>query len=148
MVSFRGASSTVCCAAPPLDAFGFAKRRCAPNPRMNASARPAEGAKNQKPKQDQKPDQKPLTLALSRWERGLIEVFGRGTPTCDIALNSDLKSTPIVPLPLGRRLGGRRSDEGQIHRKSKAEYPCSSPLNRPSVSSPALDPDPRATSEG
>jgi hypothetical protein len=26
-------------------------------------------------------NQKPLTLALSRRERGLIEVFGRATPT-------------------------------------------------------------------
>jgi hypothetical protein len=43
---------------------------------MNTYARPAEGAKNQKPKQDQKPDQEPLTLALSQRERGLNVVFG------------------------------------------------------------------------
>jgi hypothetical protein len=43
---------------------------------MNTYARPAEGAKNQKPKQDQEPDQEPLTLALSQRERGLNVVFG------------------------------------------------------------------------
>jgi hypothetical protein len=48
---------------------------------MDTYARPAEGAKDQKPKPDQKPDQEPLTLALSRRERGLIAVFGRVTPT-------------------------------------------------------------------
>ncbi len=37
----------------------------------------AEGAKDQKPKQ--KPDQEPLTLALSRRERELTEVFERVT---------------------------------------------------------------------
>jgi hypothetical protein len=52
-------------------------------PRMNTSARPAEGAKDQKPKPKPKPkpDQEPLTLALSRRERGLTEWFGRVTPT-------------------------------------------------------------------
>jgi hypothetical protein len=35
----------------------------------------AEGAKDQEPKK--KPDQEPLTLALSRRERELTEVFGR-----------------------------------------------------------------------
>jgi hypothetical protein len=69
---------------------------------MNTSARPAEGAKNQKPKpeQDQKPDQKPLTLALSQRERGLIEVFGRATPTCDTALNSGSEKQTNQPLTL------------------------------------------------
>jgi hypothetical protein len=46
---------------------------------MNTYARPADGAKDQKPKP--KPDQKPLTLALSQRERELIEVFGRATLT-------------------------------------------------------------------
>ena len=45
-------------------------------PLMNTFARPADGAKDQKPKQDQEPDQEPLTLALSRRERGLTELFG------------------------------------------------------------------------
>ena len=72
-------------------------------PRMNTSARPAEGAKDQKPKQDQKPDQEPLTLALSRRERELIAVFGRATPTCDTALNSGFeKHTNRPPLPRER----------------------------------------------
>jgi hypothetical protein len=48
---------------------------------MNTFARPAEGAKDQKPKAKPKPDQEPLTLALSRRERGLTEWFGRVTPT-------------------------------------------------------------------
>jgi hypothetical protein len=75
---------------------------------MNTSARPAEGAKDQKPKpkpkpkQDHKPDQEPLTLALSRRERGLIEVFGRDTPTCATAVNSDSERPTIGPLSLGR----------------------------------------------
>ena len=67
---------------------------------MNTSARPAEGAKDQKPKPDQKPDQEPLTLALSRRERGLTEVFGGSAPTCDIALNSGVEKHTNRPLTL------------------------------------------------
>jgi hypothetical protein len=104
-----GASPTVCFAAPPLDVCGCAARRCAPNPRMDTYARPAEGAKDQKPKpkRDHKPDQEPLTLALSRRERGLIAVFGGSTPTCDTALNS-VSERPTNRLPLlGERAGVR-----------------------------------------
>jgi hypothetical protein len=72
---------------------------------MNTSARPAEGAKDQKPKPEQ--DQKPLTLALSQRERGLTVVFGEGTPTCDTALNSDLEK-PTNRLPLPRERAGVR----------------------------------------
>jgi len=91
-------------------------------PRMNTYARPADGAKDQKPKpkpkQDQKPDQEPLTLALSRRERGLIEVFGEATPTCDTALNSGFEKHrnqhPLLPLPEGegtdRGVWGRYAD--------------------------------------
>jgi hypothetical protein len=100
------------------------------SPRMNTFARPAEGAKDQKPKpkQDHKPNQKPLTLALpkrrtARRERGLIEVFVGDTPTWDTESNSDFESPQIGSLSLGRGLGGRRSDEGQIQHKSKAEHP-------------------------
>jgi len=100
-----GASPTVCFAAPPLDVCGFAARRCAPTPRMNTYARPADGAKNQKPHQKPKPDQEPLTLALSRRERGLTVVLGRGTPTCDTPVNSGFESPQIGPLSLGRGLG-------------------------------------------
>ncbi len=113
-------------------------------PRMNTYARPADGAKDQKPKQDQVPDQEPLTLALSRRERGLTVVFGRATPTCDTELNSDIeKHTNRPPLP--RERAGVR---GSTTTNPKPTTPRSSPLNRPSVSSPALDLDPRATSEG
>ena len=45
-----GASPTVCFAAPPLDVCGCAARRCAPTPRMNTSARPAERGKRSKAK--------------------------------------------------------------------------------------------------
>jgi hypothetical protein len=74
---------------------------------MNTYARPADGAKDQepKPKQDHKPDQKPLTLTLSRRERGLIEVIGRGTPTCNTALNTNFEKLTIGSLSLGRGLG-------------------------------------------
>jgi len=78
-------------------------------------------------------NQKPLTLALSQRERGLIAVFGRGTPTCDTESNSDFEK-PKNRLPLPRERAGVR---GSKQRKSKAEHPCSSPLNRMSVSSAA-----------
>ena len=44
---------------PPLDVCGFAARRYAPTPLMNTSARPAEGAKDQKQDQDLKPQPQP-----------------------------------------------------------------------------------------
>ncbi len=54
-----GASPPVCFAAPPLDGCGSAAWRCAPNPRMNTYARPAEGAKNQEPHQKPEPEPEP-----------------------------------------------------------------------------------------
>jgi hypothetical protein len=72
---------------------------------MNTYARPADGAKDQKPHQKPKPDQKPLTLALSRRERGLTELFGRTTPTWDIELNANFERLTIGSLSLGRGLG-------------------------------------------
>ncbi len=39
-----GASPPVCFAAPPLDAFGYAKRSLRSHPRINPSTQPAEGA--------------------------------------------------------------------------------------------------------
>jgi len=81
-------------------------------PLMNTSARPAEGAG------EQKQDQEPLTLALSRRERGLTELFGRDTPTCDTALNSGFeKNTNRLPRPLGEGWG-----EDQPRRKTKTEH--------------------------
>ena len=145
-----GASTTVCCAAPPLDVCGYAARRCAPNPRMNTYARPAEGAKNQKPRQDQKPDQEPLTLALSRRERGLTGVLGRTTPTCDTESKSGFeKAHKSAPSPSGEGWAGGVPMRGKSTTNSKPTTPCSSPLNRMSVSSAAaLDLDPQATSAG
>jgi hypothetical protein len=95
---------------------------------MNTFARPADGAKDQKPKpkpkpkpklkQDQKPDQEPLTLALSRRERELIAWTGRDTPTWDTELNENFdKPTDRPPLPPGEGWG-----EGKHHHKSKADH--------------------------
>jgi len=39
------------------------------------------------------PAESPLTLALSQRERGLIEVLGQGTPTCD----TELCSGQLIP---------------------------------------------------
>jgi hypothetical protein len=45
-----------------------------------------------------------LTLALSRGERGLTEVFLQATPTCATEPNSSFESPPICSLsPLGER---------------------------------------------
>jgi hypothetical protein len=50
---------------------------------------------------DRVEDQEPLTLALSRRERGLTEVDGRGTPTCDTESNSSFeKHNDLLPFPL------------------------------------------------
>jgi hypothetical protein len=49
---------------------------------------------------DRLEDQEPLTLALSRRERGLTEVDGRGTPTCDTESNSSFeKHNDLLPFP-------------------------------------------------
>jgi hypothetical protein len=58
-VSIRGHRLRSASRRPPLDVCGFAARRYAPNPLMNTSARPAEGAKDQKQDQQQKPKPKP-----------------------------------------------------------------------------------------
>ncbi len=41
----RGASPPVCCAAPPLDVFGFAKRSLRSHPRINPSTQPSDVAR-------------------------------------------------------------------------------------------------------
>jgi hypothetical protein len=89
---------------------------------MNTSARPADGAKDQKPKQDQKLDQEPLTLALSQRERGLIEVFGRATPTCDTALNSGSEKQTNRPITL-------KEKEGLTEVFERATPTCDTALN-------------------
>ena len=61
-----GASPPVCFAAPPLDVCGSAAWRCAPNPLMDTFARPAEGAKNQKPHQEPEPKPKPKQIKRSQ----------------------------------------------------------------------------------
>ncbi len=75
--------------------------------KASPGVRPADGAKDQKPKQNQKPDQEPLTLALFRRESELIEVFGGGTPICDTVLNSDSERL-TNRLPLLRERAGVR----------------------------------------
>ncbi|PTS97789.1 hypothetical protein DBR24_15970 [Pseudomonas sp. HMWF006] len=42
----------------------------------------------------------PLTLTLSPRERGLTEVFGQGTPTCDTALNSSFEKHTYRPFSI------------------------------------------------
>ena len=67
-VSIRGHRLRSASRRPPLDVFGSAERRYAPNPLMNTYARPAEGARDQKQDQDQKPKPKPKpahTIGLS-----------------------------------------------------------------------------------
>jgi hypothetical protein len=49
-------------------------------------------------------NQKPLTLTLSQRERGLIEVFGEGTPTCNTESNSH--SEKPLTLALSQRERG------------------------------------------
>ncbi len=113
-----------------LSMYAAAPHGAARLPLMDAYARPADGAGDQKPHQkpDQKPDQEPLTLALSRRERGLTEWFGRGTPTCDTALNSGFEKHTNRP-PLLR-------ERGESTAKPKPNT-RPSPLNTMSVSSRA-----------
>jgi len=59
----------------------------------------------------------PLTLALSQRERGLIAVFGRGTPTCNSALNSGFEK-PTNRLPLPRERAGVRAVTTQINSRT------------------------------
>ena len=58
-VSIRGHRLRSASRRPPLDVCGFAARRYAPNPLMNTSTRPAEGAKDQRQDQHLKPQPQP-----------------------------------------------------------------------------------------
>ena len=122
-----GASPPVCFAAPPLDGCGFAAWRCAPNPRMNTYARPAEGAEDQKP--HQKPEPEPEQIKRSQ---------PSAVPTGDWVYSvgdwsADRPSSRASPLPqLGwvhpqeiGRLSGR-------HRQQAGSYSsdCVLPLRR------------------
>jgi len=69
--------------------------------------------------------QKPtLTLALSQRERGLTEVFGRATPTCDTVLNSGFE-TDQKPLTLALS----RRERGLIVVFGRATPTCDAALN-------------------
>ena len=72
-----GASPTVCFAAPPLDACGFAAWRYAPTPRMDTFARPAEGAEDQKPDQEPKPKPKPKPKQIKRSQPSAAPTWDR-----------------------------------------------------------------------
>jgi len=133
-----GAAAPVCFAAPPSAVYDCVVRSLRSHPRIDPFTQPAEGAK------DQKPEQKPLTLALSRRERGLTEVFRRNTPTCDIESNADSEK-PANRLPLPRERAGVRG-ESDTDPKQTTRF---SPLKTMSASSStAFDLDPPATSEG
>ncbi|MBY8936463.1 hypothetical protein, partial [Pseudomonas fluorescens] len=82
---------------------------------------------------DSESDQKPLTLALSRRERGLIAVFGRATPTCDSALNSDPESDqkPLT-LALSQRERGLIAVFGRVPTcDAELNSDFEKPTNRP-----------------
>jgi len=89
--------------------------------------------------------QKPtLTLALSRRERVLTELFGRSAPTCNTESNAD-SERPTNRLPLPRERAGVRGESTEDLK------PCgASNHSTMSVSSRALDLDlaSPATSEG
>ena len=92
-----GASPPVCFAAPPLDVCGFAAWRCAPNPRMNTYARPAEGAEDQKPKP--KPKQikrsQPSAAPTREWVYSVRDWSAvRPAPTVWIAYSPMRRSRP------------------------------------------------------
>ncbi len=112
-----GASPPVCFAAPPLDGCGFAAWRCAPNPRMNTYARPAEGAEDQKP--HQKPEPEPKQIKRSQ---------PSAVPTWDWVYSvgdwsADRPPSRASPLPqLGRvhpqeigRLSGRHHQQADSY---------------------------------
>ena len=57
----------------------------------------------------------PLTLALSRRERELIEVFGSAMPTWDTESNSGFEK-PTNRLPLPRERAGVRGSSNTEHK--------------------------------
>ncbi len=135
-----GAAAPVGFAAPTLAVYDCVVRSLRSHTRIDPVTKPAERAKDQK--QKPKPDQEPLTLALSQRERELTEVFGRNTPTCDTESNAGFEHhTNRLPLP--RERAGVRGESTENLK------PCdASNHSTMSVSSSAFDLDPRATSEG
>ena len=79
---------------------------------------------------------------LTPKKEGLTEMFGRASPTCDTESNSDFDK-PKNRLPLPRERAGVRGKSTSNPKPNTR----SSPLNRPSVSSPAFDFDLRARRE-
>ncbi len=72
-------------------------------------------------------DQKPLTLTLSRRERGLTEVFGRDAPTCNTESNFDFeKPKNGLPFPLSRR--ERAEVRGKISTTPNKKRPKKGPF--------------------
>ena len=101
-VSIRGHRLRSASRRPPLDVCGFAARRYAPNPLMNTSARPAEGAKDQ----DQR--QKPTATARSK-DRSLVSldssyrgwVYTRPSPLNRPSVSSPAAFDLALPAPSG-----------------------------------------------
>jgi hypothetical protein len=134
-----GASPPVCFAAPPLDVCGFAAWRCAPNPRMDTFARPAEGAEDQKPHQEPKPKPKPKQIKRSQpsavptgdWVYSVLR-FGRLSGR----LREQARSHSWMSA-FSRDRSARRppSPAGWLLQKSKSRAHAFPPLNTMSVSS-------------
>jgi hypothetical protein len=69
--------------------------------------------------------QEPLTLALSRRERGLTEWFGRGTTTCNTELNSGFEALKQEPLTLALS----RRERGLTEWFGRGTPTCNTELN-------------------
>jgi hypothetical protein len=65
--------------------------------------------------------EKPLTLALSQRERGLIEVFIQDTPTWDIESNSRFEKLKYQ-LPLPRERAGVRGKGFKVVHESHIQF--------------------------
>ncbi|MCS3838479.1 hypothetical protein HNR03_003087 [Pseudomonas sp. JAI111] len=107
---------------PPLDVCGFAARRYAPTPQMNASTQPAEGAGRSR----SKAGELPLGL-LSGEERGDTSIYCGSWPAGDGGLSADhsLPATPlIVPYaPRGNAARDALRSEGAGGSKAAGELP-------------------------
>jgi hypothetical protein len=65
--------------------------------------------------------EKPLTLTLSRRERGLTEGLFRGTPTCDTEPNFSFEQLEDW-LPFPSRFWGEGTDRGVLSRYADVQY--------------------------
>ncbi len=122
-----GASPTVCFAAPPLDACGFAARSLRSHPRINPSTQPSEGAKRSralleltlivlsggermqklKLKQEQGAEEGEEIEEIEEIEEARFELHAFYNPSSPQYVTSAYLSqtTRSVPSPSGRGLG-------------------------------------------